>query len=375
MARILFVSNSSNPGGMEKHVKDLVVGMRKKRHEVFVWCPSGVMADVYENEGAKVIRLAIQFDVDPFYIVTLFYFLIREHIDIVHAHELKAVVNSHLAAFLARVKVRISHSHTPISTWKKAFLGSKLTCFFYSTFVNMFSTRELALTEQIRKIKIKEGIKAEKLIVIPNGIDTKKYDIPKTVREGYKNEIKSRYGVPRDAFVLGNLSRLSIEKGYDTLIEAFSLLKDPSSYLFIGGGGVLEEVISGSAKKLGIYEQTIITGLFEEEDKVKFLSCLDLLVFPSQTEGFGYLPLEGLCFGLPVIVSDIPALKEVCREYVTYFKKGNALDLTGKIREVKDKLGSFTFEEVVSFINKTYSLEVFWDSYNRLYENSLSNKI
>jgi len=116
--KIAYILNSGNFGGMEKHVLDLCQGMIQHGHQVFVWCPSGDMVPSFEKAGAQVTQIKIRFDIDPTYIKRLARFLKENRVDIVHAHELKAAVNSLIAGRLAGVNVRISHTHTPISEWQ-----------------------------------------------------------------------------------------------------------------------------------------------------------------------------------------------------------------------------------------------------------------
>ena len=152
--KILYVLNSSKFGGMEVHVLDLVKGMVKKGHEVFVWCPKGEMSDLYQNNGAVVTNEFISKDFDFKYIAKLKKYVEDNNIDIVHAHELKAVVNSLLACRNTKVKAVVTHTHTPISEWQinsiKKFLNVKL----YSYVVNKLSSAEIALTESKKKVKI-----------------------------------------------------------------------------------------------------------------------------------------------------------------------------------------------------------------------------
>ncbi len=347
MAKIAYVTNSGEPGGMEKHVLDLVSGMIGLGHEVFVWCGHGPFAHSYEKAGAKVTIKSINFDIDLTYINSLAKFLSQQRIEIVHSHELKASVNSLLAGYLAGVKFRISHTHTPISTWRVSPIKKIPTTFVYSIFVNLFSTYEIALTGAIRKIKISEGISEKKLIVIPNGIDYNGLQEAFEKRSLFRNEIMKEYKIPPESFIVGNLSRLTEEKGYELLVKAFSRLNLSNKFLFIAGGGKMEKDIRDLTIRLGISEKTIITGKFYESNKVKYYSTLDLLVFPSYAEGFGYVAVEGMAAGVPVLASDLLVLKEVGGTTISYFKTGDEDSLCNQIENLLN-----TWEETQSLVPK-----------------------
>lgn len=371
MSKILYVTNSSVPGGMEKHVLELIDTAKSAYDEVFVWCPSGTMATEYEIHGAKVTFRKIRFDIDPSYIFPLISFIKKNKIEIVHAHELKAVINASLASFFSGVKKRFSHTHTPISTWSVPFYKKLPTAFGYSIFVNLFSTKEIALTESIKKTKIKEGILENKIKVIPNGIDFEKLQIDETIRKNFRREIFTKYKINENSFVIGNLSRLTEEKGYEFLIRAFANLKKENKFLLIVGGGKNEEVYKKLIQDLNIGDKAVITGVFAEEDKVKFQSALDLLVFPSLTEGFGYVLAEAMAFGISALVSDLDVLKEVGGDTVSYFKTGDQKDLNEKLEDVINNIDSANtnIQRAKARIKNYYSLKKFKEEYIKLYKN------
>jgi len=381
--KILYVLNSSKFGGMEVHVLDLVKGMVKKGHEVFVWCPQGEMSDLYQRNGAVVTNEFISKDFDFKYIAKLKKYVEDNNIDIVHAHELKAVVNSLLACRNTKVKAVVTHTHTPISEWQinsiKKFLNVKL----YSYVVNKLSSAEIALTESKKKVKIKEGINEKILEVIPNGIDTSTFNIPSLHRFEFEKEIKRRHGIPEDAFVFGNLGRITQEKGHEVLVRAFSeflnsqLFRKEKMYLLIVGGGALEDKIKNLVKELELDKNVVITGRFDDEDKIKYFSTFDVFVFPTLAEGFGIVLIEAMSMGLPVICSNLEVLKEVGEDYVKFFNVGDYEDLSDKMVDEYNKTGSENknlVEGAREFVENNYSLESFVDKYDYLYLKLMGDK-
>lgn len=374
--KILYTLNSSKFGGMEVHVLDLVKGMVKKGHEVFVWCPEGQMSDLYKESGAQVTNEIIKRDIDGGYIKKLTSFVNENKIEIVHAHELKAVINSLLACNKTDAKL-VTHTHTPISEWQinplKRFLNTKLNSFM----VNKYSDVEIALTDSKKRVKIKEGLKEDRLFVIPNGLDTTKFILSSIQRYEYEKEIKARYGIPETAFIFGDLGRISEEKGHEILVRAFAkflkthIFRKENFYLMIVGGGVLEEKIGNLVKELGIEKNVVITGRFEDVDKVKYLSTFDVFVFPTLAEGFGIVLIESLFMGIPTIASDLEVLKEVGGEFVDFFKVGDSDDLADKMEDEYNKTGGdnkFIIEGAKEFVEKNYSMESFYENYENLYK-------
>ena len=68
---------------------------------------------------------------------------------------------------------------------------------------------------------------------------------------------------------------------------------------------------------------------------MEHLSSAALLVQPSLYEGFCLPPLEAMVLGTQALISDIPVLKEVYKEYpVNFFRAGDSIDLKDKILEL-----------------------------------------
>jgi glycosyltransferase involved in cell wall biosynthesis len=379
--KILYVLNSGNYGGMEWHVNDLVKGMIKAGNEVFVWCPDGEMTEVFKRLGAQVFIKQIKKDIDRSYIKELTSFIKEKGIEIVHAHELKAVCNALIAGNKAGVRVKISHSHTPISEWQIGKLKKKLNLFIYRYLVNKYSDAEIALTSSVKKIKIREGIRENKLVIIPNALDTSKYDITPNQRSQYEEEIKNRYQIPKTAFVFGTVGRLTEEKGHEILLEAFEkfiksdFFHKRDFYLMIAGGGKLEEQIRNRAQELKISDKVIVTGFFDEGEKVKYYSTFDAFLFPSLAEGFGIVLIEALYMGLPTICSDLDVLREVGDEVVDYFEKGNPHDLAQKMTGLYERIGGdgkLISDKAKLRVEKEYSMQKFISNYLELYQRFLN---
>lgn len=355
---------------MEKHVGDLVEGMVGLGHQVFVVCPNGEPSELYKRLGAIVFIDEIKHSFDFGFIYRLSKFLSQNKIDLTHSHELKAVCNTLIASFLAGVKVRITHTHTPISAWGIPLFSKLVNMATNSFLVNLLSSAEIALTEEAKKQKQKELILKSKLLIVPNGIRVSQQNLNQEQKKENRETICSRYKIPKDSFIVGNISRLSAEKGYDLLIEAFKVFvdKNNAAFLLIAGDGPLRTYYEEKLKSLGLEARALITGYYAEEDKAKLLAALDVLVFSSNAEGFGYVPLEALTFETPVVCSDLEVIKEVCKDNVVYFSQGSVESLLKTLELVKATGYPIDVKKAKAFITATYSVEQFWENYNSLYQ-------
>lgn len=367
--RILYVINSGKPGGMEHHVRLLIKGMVNLGHEVHVWCAPGEIVAWYEQLGAKVTQKTIKHDIDISYIKELCSYISLNKIEVVHGHELKAVVNSLLAAYFCKVGARVSHTHTPMSEWqifgiKRILL--RIEIFGYAGFVNAFSKAEIALTPSRKSVKRREGIKEDKLRVIPNCIEDSVFSIDDETRIAYRKEIRNRYNIPEEAFLIGNVSRLSEEKGQSILLKAFAKTED--QYLLLAGGGSLENYLKNLADDLNIADRVRFTGMFTQDDLVKFYSAFDMFVFPTLAEGFGLVLIEAMRSSLPIIASDLDVLKEVGADTISYFRAGSEQDLSRFLNNfTTNGKNILNNEKAKQRVEALYTERIFSKNYEDLY--------
>jgi glycosyltransferase involved in cell wall biosynthesis len=373
--RILYTLNSGKPGGMEQHVLDLVKGMVDLGYKTFVWCPDGEIVDWFKAAGAEVITTEIKWDLDPKYISRLSKFLRENKVSVLHAHELKAASNSLIAGFLAGTEVRVTHIHTPMTEWQVPNLFKKIITVIqtaaYSLQVNLFGTKEIALTESRKKVKQKEGIISGKLAVIPNGLDTEYFGTYFSDKPALGKEIRARYNIPDNAFVFGNLGRHTEEKGQATLIEAFggfvNTTTDNQEYILLfAGGGKLEKEHKKLARKFKVADKVIFTGIFDDADKLGMYAAMDAFVHPTLAEGFGIVLMEAMYLEIPIIATNLPVLHEVGGDTVAFFEKGNVVHLVERMR-------ALAHGEVVTFgsskerVERLYTKEKFVQNYQNLY--------
>jgi len=106
--------------------------------------------------------------------------------------------------------------------------------------------------------------------------------------------LRSEWGIPDDALVLGSVGRLAPVKGLERALHAFASLaaNDPRPWLVIAGDGPEREPLRELAQALGLSERVRFPGYVA--DAVDALSALDVFLMPSREEGFGIALLEAL---------------------------------------------------------------------------------
>lgn len=235
--------------------------------------------------------------------------------DIVHTHTPKAGIVGMMAAWFARVPIRL---HTVAGLPLLEATGTKrkiLNLVEKMTF--SFSTKIYPNSKGLYDIIIKENFtNPQKLKVLgngsSNGINTD-YFHPKNISEEIKQELKSKYGILPEHFVFIFIGRIVKDKGINELATAFQKISEhyPEAKLLIVGDFErdLDPITEDTETILQTNKNIILTGF--QKDVRPFLSISDTLVFPSYREGFPNVVMQSGAMGLPCIVSNINGCNEI----------------------------------------------------------------
>ncbi len=109
------------------------------------------------------------------------------------------------------------------------------------------------------------------------------------------------------------VGHLHPEKGVFELINVFKEIskKHEDSMLFIVGSGETEDMLNEKLKTLDLSDRVVFVGEVSYEVMPSYYRSATILIHPTHMETFGMVILEAMASGLPVIASDIPALREV----------------------------------------------------------------
>jgi glycosyltransferase involved in cell wall biosynthesis len=112
--------------------------------------------------------------------------------------------------------------------------------------------------------------------------------------------------------VMAFTGRLVPHKGVDVILQALPLLPRDVVLLVIGAGPRLPSLL-GQARRLRVADRVRFCPRVSDEDLPKFLSLANVFVLPSQNrlEGFGLVVAEAMAAGLPVVIADMPGVREV----------------------------------------------------------------
>jgi len=156
------------------------------------------------------------------------------------------------------------------------------------------------------------GLDQEKFAILPNAINLDRYGPgPRTTT------LVKRYGLDgrRVIMVLCRLSGTERYKGVDEVLELMPrlFLKEPRLTFLVAGDGDDRPRLEGKAATLGVADRVVFTGFVPEAEKIDHYRLADAFVMPGRGEGFGFVFLEALACGVPVVASKLDGSREAVR--------------------------------------------------------------
>ncbi len=152
-------------------------------------------------------------------------------------------------------------------------------------------------------------LRGRQLSVIPSAVDLERFR-PGADLGGLRREL--RLDGKR---VLVFTGRLVTHKGVDVILHALRELPPEVVLLVIGAGPRLPELV-GLSRRLGVESRVRFCPRVSDDELPRYLGMGDVFVFPSQNrlEGFGLAVAEAMAMGLPVVVADVPGVREVIED-------------------------------------------------------------
>jgi len=285
------------------------------------------MADVEKN---NVFYLKATNRFSPLPLLQIRDFILKNDIDIIHCNGNKSLIVGVLVKFLFFRKIKIiEHEHGGI------FDDRSLYFLFLRIFKRLLNYT-ITLTNYRKDLLMKNSkMNEQKIVVVPHF--TKIEERPLTdLFIKYKNIID----YDPNLFYLGYLGGLSRIKGTDLLIKLMAKIKDNKKYknirLIIAGDGPQKEEWMNLTRELGVADRVYFIGYVKNSQDIHTL--FNIAIVPSRSEAFGIVLLETWLNKKPLIVSDIPTLREIVtpNENALIFKKEDIYSLEEQVSKLMD---------------------------------------
>lgn len=303
--RIAFLIRSLNYGGAERQLVVLAKGLYDRGHDVvvMVFYPGGPLENELHDGGVRVRVLdkGGRWDVLGF-LLRLVLVLREEKPDVLHGYlgvpNILAVL---MKPFFRRVRVvwgvRASNMDLSRYDWF-ARVTYKIECrlarFADLIIANSYAGKDYA---------VRHGFPKDKIVVIPNGIDTERFRPAPAARA----RVRAEWGVPESEILIGLVARLDPMKDHPTFLKAAALLAQERAdvrFVCVGDGP--------KDYKLGLRKMAEDLGLANcliwakaRGDMSSVYNALDIATSSSYSEGFSNVIAEAMACGVPCVVTDV----------------------------------------------------------------------
>ena len=356
---------SLDTGGLEKLLVEMLKRLDRDFFDVSVYCltEEGAVSKEIERLGLKIRYFNKQDGICyklPFKIAR---FLKAEKADLIHTHDSSANFYGGIAARLAGVNVILNTEHGGIyfeSNRKKAI----------NRFLTALNTKQICVSESIKKDLESMKVSNRRLITINNGIDLKIFE--PAVDKLYK---RKSMGVRENDFVITNVGRFSREKNQRLLLDAAQDILEviPNAKIVFVGDGELKEQLEDKAKAKGLAGRVFFLGT--RNDVPEILKASDCFVNCSVSESFGLAIVEAMAAGMPVIATDVGGVKEIITNNETgiLIKADDKEALIKAVLRIRDDVAYRTeiIKNAKERANKRYNIDNMVQEYSNLYKEVL----
>ncbi|MGB9433099.1 MAG: glycosyltransferase [Candidatus Acidiferrum sp.] len=336
--RILFVSNSNEYGGAEKHSLELIRRLRGPGVQLYILCfeadfftarldPDCDIEVITHTKAPQFLWDWVRLfrDIRPDVVVFVYGWFwaipcvavvgawvagVRRRFSIQHLMTSRVSLSPEVLAALKRArslrkrlrgvlrKLLGRKDPFPLPLWLIASMNSAEQISRSAHFYN----QTICVSDTLRHSLLKDfGFPANKVRTIRNGVSVSEF-VPS---KDHKSEVRERLGFGPDEFVLVCIARLSEQKRIDILLEAQAqvLREGVRCKCIIVGDGPLKAQLLEQASTIGLSGHVFFEGF--HEDVRPYLQAGSAFILTSNTEGLPLSILEAMACGLPSIVTDV----------------------------------------------------------------------
>ena len=367
------------PGGQERYVYNLSKYLVKMGHEVHVITSNYPKTKSFEEidgitiERHKVFARILRNPITPGFLKIRG--MIR-NFDITHMHNehsFSAMITAYQKKRYDFPLILTNHGQLRFGNF---FSDAFEKIYNQSVGKNIFrsANRIVALSSSDAEYISSLGIESKKISILPNAIDLSEF-------APYNNldniDFLKRYNVEGKRIVLF-VGQIIQRKGIEYLLKSVKYVMKLSRennivFLVIGKGGFLEKA-KNIVKNLNISDLIVFTGEIPFSELVEAYKSADVFVLPSLSEGLPTTILEAMYFGLPVIATDIPGVRDHFRKRALLVPPKNECKLAEAIiKLLKDEeLAKRLSANGKELVKSKYTWDIVSKKYEDLYKETVS---
>ena len=347
---LLFFTRTMGLGGTENVVLQLCEIFKPLVNNVVVCSQGGINVNKLQQMGIKHYNIGDPEKKDPFNILN-------------NCRILRDIVK--------KERVTVIHTHHRMAAFYVKITGLYRSCMFINTSHNTFTNKKILTRIAFKNAnliacgeKVKNNLTdffgLDNVSVIHNAVKPFVGEVVVDDRlQSAKNDGK---------FLIGNIGRLSEQKGMEYFIESIPLIlkKHPETQFFIVGMGESEEKLRRMSKGFPV------SFLGYRDDVQNIMSQLDLVVLSSLWEGLPLTPIEAFSVGKTIVATGVDGTLEVVNDKVNGLIVGvkNPVDLAEKVCWVishPEEKTKMEFEAQKKYLND-FSFDALANSYIDYYK-------
>ena len=314
-------------GGVETHCEELFPRLAKMGYDVTVIRRNWYAHDgLKEWNGVRLIDLNTPKKKSFEAIIHTFKAVLearRQHADILHIHAIGPALLTPLARLLG-MKVVFTH-HGPDYDRDKWGYAAKTMLKLGERLGTRYANEVIVISNVIKTILAEKYHRTDTHLIY-NGVPTPdKVDYPEYFKE---------LGIEKGRYILG-MCRFVPEKKLEHLVAAYQQIQSKDETrgvkLVLAGDADFEDDYSKQLKSEARACGVVLTGFVKGRKLHSLLTNARCFVLPSSHEGLPIALLEAMGYGLPAIVSDIPANLEVALPSECYYPLGDINALTARL--------------------------------------------
>jgi len=371
--RVLHLINNFEIGGTERQAVELLKRLDMDRYDLRL--------AAVRHKGPLYSAISTRFPEVTEFPLTSFYnanafrqfrrvrsWMVREQVDILHAHDFYAGVLGVIAAQGTGVKTIASQRHLrpsdrPVHIWAERL-------------VNRLAHRVLVNSEAIRtQILMTRNVSPDKIVLIKNALRLPEHVL---AFDAAHERLCLELGLQTNVKIVGMVAKLRSEKGHCLLVEAARRIAhslDDVHFVLVGDGPLRHE-IELQAEQSGISDRVHLLG--DRLDAAGLCAGFDVAVLASLREGFPNAILEAMGASVPVVATAVGGVPELIQDGITGYlvQPGDTEALAQRLRFVlEDKTERTNIaERGRRFVMNSFGAQKMVQAVERLYDELVERK-
>ncbi|WP_153304882.1 glycosyltransferase [Desulfocapsa sulfexigens] len=355
--------------GISRHIRYLLQVVKDENIEFWLLCSSddqkipAFLADVVPKDHLTMVQPSRFFSLEG--LVTARKIIQKNHIDLVHIHNLQSAIWGYGSTFFTRCKKIIFTPHVDSFGENSNYQGSRYLLKLLSPFTAFFIAVSSSQQNRFKHWKIAH---THKIQLIRNHIDTTRIE---TCSQSHSN-IVNELNIPSSSVIVMQIGRLDRQKNPLSLLRIIKEVTkrcNNSHFLFIGDGP-LRKKLEIQIKRDNMMSHVTLLGY--RKNIHQLTKTVDIITSTSRWEGLPYSLIEASFFKKAIVATDIPGHSDLINTGTSGFLVKNEQEFADKLcKLIQSKTLRTTMGENFYRRNKElFSIENMRNSLSEIYTNS-----